>query len=315
MKLEKPVTLKEVADLLQINYIGNPDAMITGLNEIHKVEAGDITFVDIQKYYAKALQSKATFIIINKEVECPTGKGLLISDEPFRDYNKLVLRYKKADQFYTGDFSEADDIIIGKNTVIHPGAVIANHVKIGDNCIIYPNTTVYPETEIGNSVIIHSNCVIGGDAFYYKNYKTHFEKLNTCGKTIIEDDVEIGACCTIDRGVSGITLIGKGSRLDNQIQIGHGVIVGERCLFASQVGIGGKTIIGNDVILWGQVGVTKDITIGHNAVVLAQSGISKSIKGDTVYFGTPAEEAKRIYKELACLRRLPEIIEQLPRPV
>ena len=311
MKLHVPLKLKDAAEYLNIRYIGNPEMIITGINEIHKVENGDLTFVDIQKYYDKALNSKASFIIINKEVICPENKGLLISNEPFRDYNRLVNKYKIKETFYTESFENINSIQIGKNTEIHRNVVIANDVKIGNNCIIFPGTVLYSNTIIGDNVIIHANCVIGADAFYYKKFQTHFEKLVSCGRTLIEDDVEIGAACTIDKGVSGDTIIGRGSKLDNHIHIGHGVVIGERCLFAGQVGIGGKAIIGNEVMLWGQVGITKDVTIGDGTIVLAKSGVSKSLKGNTVYFGIPAIEANKAYKQLSCVRKLPDFFQNL----
>lgn len=311
MKLPSPLKLKQAADFLGVQFVGNPNAEITGINEIHKVVPGDVTFVDVEKYYNKALYSEATFIIINKEVECPEGKALLLADDPFAAYNALVMKYQKKPRFYTSDFASGENLSIGEGTIIHPGAVIANDVKIGKNCIIYPNTVIYPDCILGDNVIIQANCTIGGDAYYFKNYKTHFTKMETCGRVVIADDVEIGANCTIDRGVSGDTIIGKGTKFDCHIHIGHGVVVGERCLFAGQVGVGGKTIIGNEVMLWGQVGVTKDITIGDRAVVLAKSGVSKSLKGDTAYFGSPAAETKKMYKQLAAMRKLPEIVQKL----
>lgn len=311
MKINPAVRLQEVADFLSVPLKGDPNMLVSGLNEIHKVEPGDLTFVDVEKYYAKALNSAATFVIINKDVDVPEAKALLISSEPFRDYNRLVNKYRTNEMFYRDHFDQATNLKIGEGTRIYPGVAIADHVRIGRDCTIYPNVVIYPDTTIGDRVTIHANSVIGGDAFYFKNYKTHFEKLVSCGSTVIEDDVEIGTCCTIDRGVSGVTRIGKGTKFDNQIHIGHGVVIGERCLFAAQTGIGGKTIIEDEVVLWGKVGVNKDIRIGKGAVVLATGAVSKSLEGGKVYFGSPAQEMKKAYREIASLRMLPDIIEKL----
>ncbi len=309
MKLTQTITLAEAAGWLGATYAGDGQLPITGINEIHKVVAGDLTFVDFHKYYDKALHSAATFIIINKQVSCPEGKGLIFSDDPFSDYVKLVKRFAP---FRPSLKNVSDNAVIGEQTLLYPGVYIGRDVKIGNNCILHPNVVIYDRTIIGDDVIIHANTVIGADAFYYKKRNTpapHYDKLESCGQVIIEDHVEIGASCTIDKGVSGDTIIGEGSKLDNHIHVGHGVVLGKRCLIAAQVGIGGKTIIGDDVIIWGQVGISKDLTIGNGAVLLAQSGIDKSLEGGKTYWGAPVDEARKKWKELAAIRMLPDIIK------
>ena len=308
MKLKPPVKITDIADLINAKCLGNTSMMVTGINEIHKVERGDLTFVDHPKYYNRALHSAADIILIDKEVEIPEGKAILLSDDPFRDYNFLTQKFAP---FKPAEIAIAKEAVIGEGTIIQPNVFIGHNVKIGNNCLVHANVTIGNDTIIGNNVIIHSNTSIGSDAFYYKTRKVDgqpsYEKMHSCGRTVIEDDVEIGACCTIDRGVSGDTIIGKGSKLDNQIHVGHGVEIGKNCLFAAQVGIGGKTIIEDNVIMWGQVGITKDIRIGTGAVILSQSGIDKSIEGGKVYFGSPADEARKKWRELAVLRNLPEV--------
>ncbi len=303
-----PRPLREIADILSCKYAGDGELKVTGLNEIHRVEAGDIVFVDHPKYYEKALHSAATFVLINQQVEPPNGKGLLFSDDPFRDFVFLI-NYFQPFEFSSQRIHPSAQI--GANTQIHESVTIGKNVRIGDNCIIHPNVVLYEQTEIGNHVTIHANTVLGADAFYYKNRGTHFDKLLTCGKVIVEDEVEIGACCTIDRGVTAVTRIGKGSKLDNHIQIGHDTIIGEKCLFASQVGIAGCVSIGNGVTLWGQVGITSGIQIGDKAVVFAQSGIDKSLEGGKIYFGSPAREVKVAMRELASVRQLPDMLKKL----
>jgi UDP-3-O-[3-hydroxymyristoyl] glucosamine N-acyltransferase len=167
---------------------------------------------------------------------------------------------------------------------------------------------------IGSNVIIQPGSVIGSDAFYYnkkKNRPVHYKKLNSCGRVIIEDFAELGAGCMIDRGVTGDTVIGAGSKLDNMIHIGHDTVIGKNCLFAAQVGIAGATHIEDNVILWGQVGVSKTLTIGRDSVLYAQSGVPYSLEGGKNYFGSPAVEASSKMKELVWIKRIPEMWERL----
>lgn len=311
MKLPRPHTLGEMARLLDCSFAGPEDHSITGINEIHVVEAGDIVFVDHPKYYEKALNSAATTILINKEVSVPAGKGLLISDDPFRDFNKIT---KKFSPFVDASTSIAPSAIVGEGTIIQPNVFVGNNVTIGKNCVIHSNVSIYDNTVLGDEVIIHANTVIGADAFYYKKRPDGYDRLLSGGHVVIEDKVEIGASCTIDKGVSGATLIGYGSKLDNNIQIGHDSIVGKHCLFASQVGIAGCTVIKDHVTLWGQVGVTSGVTIGEGVTVYAQSGVSKSLEKGKTYFGSPAEEARKKYREMASLKILPDVLENLTLP-
>ena len=302
MDILKSITVKDAAEFLGLSFKGDGDMLITGINEIHKIRKGDLTFVDVQKYYQKALTSDASFIIINKDVEFPEGKAILISDDPFHDYNRLVTHFMAEEKPWHVAFSKGENVRIGEDVQIYPGVVLGRDIEIGDGSVIYPNVVIYDNAIIGKNVVIHANTVIGGHAYYYKNRKTHYEKLISCGRVIIENDVEIGASCTIDKGVSGDTIIGEHTKLDNQVHVGHGAVIGKRCLIGAQVGIGGKTIIEDDVILWGQTGVTKDITIGAGAVVSAQSGVSKSLEGGKAYFGTPAREIRKAQKEMAWVR-------------
>ncbi len=310
MKFPKTYELHEIAKLIDAEYVGSSDFPILGMNEIHVVEQGDIVFVDHPKYYDKALGSKASIVLINKKVECPEGKALLISDDPFRDFNKLTLFFKP---FEKAGSSIAKSASIGEGTVIQPNCFIGNNVRIGKNCLIHPNVTIYDNCIIGDKVTIHSGTVLGADAFYYKKRPEGFDKLISGGTVVIEDNVDIGAGCTIDRGVTGNTTIGEGTKLDNQIQIGHDTLIGKKCLFASQVGIAGCVVIEDEVTLWGQVGVISGITIGKGAVVFAQAGIGKSLKGGITYLGSPAEEAREKLKQMAGMRQIPEIIQKLKK--
>lgn len=308
MKFPQPQTLKQISDLINAEFVGEPDFKILGINEIHVVEHGDIVFVDHPKYYDKALESKASVVLINKEVDCPEGKALLVSEDPFSDFNKITAHFSP---FETSHQSLSNSAEIGKNTIIQPNVFIGNNVKIGDNCLIHSNVSIYDGVEIGNNVQIHAGTVLGADAFYYKNRPTYHDKLLSGGSIRISDNVEIGALCSIDKGVSGITSIGEGTKIDNQVQVGHDTIIGKKCLIASQTGIAGCVVIEDEVTIWGQVGIASGLTIGKRVVILAQSGISKDLKPDTTYFGTPADDIRKKYRELGYISRIPEIIQKL----
>lgn len=310
MKFPKPHTLKQIAQLIDCEFIGAEDFSVLGMNEIHVVESGDIVFVDHPKYYEKALNSKATIILINKIVDCPEGKALLVSDDPFRDFNKLTNHFKP---FQSANKSISDSAIIGKNTVIQPNCFIGHRVVIGDNCMIHSNVSIYDDAIIGNNVTIHANTVLGANAFYYKKRPEGFDRLISGGRVVIENNVDIGASCTIDRGVTGDTIIGEGSKLDNLIQIGHDTVIGKKCLIASQVGIAGCVVVEDEVTFWGQVGCTSGVTIGTKAVVHAQAGISKSLEGHKTYWGTPAQEARTELKEMASIKQIPDILNEIKK--
>lgn len=310
MKFPKPYTLKQIAQLINCEFVGDEDFSVLGMNEIHVVESGDIVFVDHPKYYDKALNSKATIILINKVVVCPEGKALLISDDPFRDFNKLTHHFKP---FQSAQNSISESAIIGRNTVIQPNCFIGHNVIIGDDCTIHSNVSIYDDAIIGNNVTIHANTVLGANAFYYKKRPEGFDRLISGGRVVIKDHVDIGASCTIDRGVTGDTIIGEGSKLDNLIQIGHDTVIGKKCLIASQVGLAGCVIVEDEVTIWGQVGCTSGITIGEKAVIHAQSGISKSLEGNKTYWGTPAQEARAEMKEMASIKQIPDILNQLKK--
>jgi len=308
MKFNKSHTLEEIAKLLNCEFVGNKQFEVLGMNEIHVVEKGDIVFVDHPKYYDKALQSKATIVLINKKVDCPEGKALLISDDPFRDFNKLTQHFKP---FQPTNNAIALSAKIGENTIIQPNSFIGNNVVIGKNCIIHPNVCIYDHTIIGDNVIIHAGTVLGADAFYYKKRPDGFDQLLSGGRVVIENNVGIGALCTIDKGVTGDTTIGEGTKIDNQVHVGHDTIIGKRCLIASQTGIAGCVIIEDEVTIWGQVGTTSGIIIGTKAVIMGQTGVTKSVEGGKTYFGTPIEESREKLKQLANIKKIPEILNKL----
>lgn len=308
MKLKSVKSLKEIADFLNCKFIGDPEHQVTGLNEIHMVEAGDLVFVDHPKYYKKALNSSATTVLIDQEVECPEGKALLISKKPFDDYNKLTKHFSP---FIAQNQLLNPNAEIHESAVIFPNVFIGDSVKIGANTVIYSGACIGNKTIIGNDCVVGPNTVLGHAAFYYKKKDTGFDRMHTCGNVELEDRVEIGALCTLDAGVSGTTFIGEGTKIDNQVHVGHDTVIGRDCLLAANVGLAGCVHIENNVTLWGQVGCASDVVIGEGAIIMAQSGISKSLEGGKTYFGSPCAEVRVKYREMAAIRKLPEILEKI----
>ena len=311
MQFPSPVSIEWISELIGATILGDKTKNATGINEIHKVSNGDLVFVDHPKYYQKCLNSSASFIIINKALDVPEGKVLLVVDQPFEAYCKIVNHFRP---FEPSSKNISDSASIGENTNIYPNVFIGKDVIIGKDTIIYPNVTIMDHCIIGDRVVIQAGTVIGSNSFYYngkKDREVWYKKMPDCGRVIIEDDVEIGAGCTIDRGVSHDTVIGKGTKMDNMIHIGHDTVIGHNCLIAAQVGIAGVANLENGVTLWGQVGVSKTLTIGANAVVYAQSGVGGDLEPNKVYFGSPVQDAKTKSRELVWVKRIPELWEKV----
>lgn len=280
--------------------IGEADFPVLGTNEIHMVKNGEIVFVNHPKYYDKALNSDATIILIDKEVACPEGKALLISEDPFRDFNKINTHFTRIYNFT----EELHDLEMGEGTFVHPSVIIGNEVKIGNNCHIFPNVVIGDRTVIGDNVIIQSGTVLGGDAFYYRKLNGNFDRLISVGNVVIENNVEIGNNCTIDRGVTDSTIIGEGSVLDNLIQIGHDTIIGKKVLIASHAAIAGCCVIEDEVTVWGQVGMASGNRVGKGAVLLGKTGVNKDLEGGKTYFGQLAEEFREYLRKEVILKNL-----------
>lgn len=305
MQFPSPVSIQWIATFIDAELLGNADGNATGINELHNVVAGDLVFVDHPKYYDVCINSAASFIIIDKTVAVPAGKALLITANPFEAYSKIVNHFTP---FVPSFKAISDSAIVGEGTVIMPNSFIGNNVRIGNNCTIHPNVSIYDGCTLGNDVEIHSGTVIGSDAFYFntkKNRAVWFKKMPSCGTVVIEDNVEIGANCTIDRGVSAVTKIGKGTKFDNLIHIGHDTVIGNNCLLAAQVVVAGGVTIKDGVTLWGCVIVNKTLTIGENAVLLGTTGVTSNLEGNKTYWGTPAQEAGIVKRELIWIKRIP----------
>lgn len=310
MKFPKPLSVLALATQFQAQIIGDSSLYATGINEIHKVETGDIVFADNAKYFQAALQSSATVIFLNESADCPSGKVILVMSDPFTAYDNLVRTYRPPVILQQQIHPTAQ---IHPSAIIEPGVIIGNQVVIGAHSYVHAGAILMEYTHVGERVTIQAGAIIGTDAFYYKKQETAYQKWRSGGRVVIEDDVEIGAACTINKGVSGDTRIGKGTKLDCQVHIGHGVIVGKHCILAAQVGIGGKTIVGDHCVLYGQVGIAQNLIIGNRVTLLAKTGVSKHLAAGKTYFGIPAVEATTKYRQLAALRQLPELIRKWTR--
>jgi len=301
MRFERPILVKELVDGFDCSISGDTEQYAHGINEIHKVQPGDVTFVDIEKYYNTCLQSAASVILINKEVACPPNKTLILVDDPFTVYNEIVLRHRP---FQPLTMNISADAIIHPSAIIEPNVVIGHNVRIGADTYIQSHCYIGSHTTIGDRVIIQAGTMIGTDAFYFKQRKSKFEKWHSGGEVIIMDDVFLGASCTINKGVSGATIIGAGSKLDSQVHIGHGVELGKECLLAGQVGIGGKTKVGDRVKVYGQAGIANNLIIGDDSVILAKSGVLRNLEGGKSYFGMPAQDAKKQFMQIVAVKNL-----------
>lgn len=301
MQLSSPLTAAALAERLQADLVGDGELLITGINEIHHVRTGDLSFVDHPKYYDPALASAASVILIDQHRECPEGKALLVVPEPFRAYNELVLAERPPRSWENTIDPTAS---IGPNTVIAPGAVIGAQATIGKGCRIGPNAVIGDGVTLEDGVTIGAGAVIGEEAFYFKRTNDGYTPWRSGGSVLIEAGVEIGPNCTIARGVSSTTTIGMGSKLDALVQIGHDCRIGKHCLLAAQVGIAGNTTLGDWCILQGQVGVAQNLTFGDHVTVLAQSGVGHDLESGKRYFGSPAQEARVAFRDIALVRQL-----------
>lgn len=308
MKLDRSYTLNEIAQWLGLNYSGDGNILITGISDVYHANFGDITFADNAKYYEAALNSNASVIIVQDNTIESSNKGIIYCTDAFEVYNKLASFFFQKPQI---EKQISSNSVINQTTLIYPNVYIDDNVIIGENCTIYPNVVIYGPCVIENNVIINAGAVIGSKAFYFKKNEHKYRKLNSVGSVLIESDVEIGAKTTIEKGLSSTTIIGKGTKIGNSVQIGFDTKIGKNCFIAPQTGIASNVIIEDEVVIWGQVGVQKNVIIGKEAVILGQSGVTKSIEGGKIYFGLPAVESREKMRELAYIKQIPELIKLL----
>jgi UDP-3-O-[3-hydroxymyristoyl] glucosamine N-acyltransferase len=323
-------SLKEIAERVDARVLGDGDTQVSNIASIHSAKSGDLVFAEDKKSLAVALQSAATAVIAGEFATTASSKALLISGQPRLAFARAarVLRDEPPLERGTHWTAVVDDTVavgtgvrieewvivkagvaIGDDTRIGAGCFLGAGVKVGRGCVLYPNVTVYPGTSIGDRVMVHSGTVLGSDGFgYVCDSKTgRYEKFPQIGRLEIQDDVEIGANSTLDRGALDVTRIGRGTKIDNLVHVGHNVHIGENVVIAAQTGLSGSAVVEDNVIIGGQVGIADHVRIEGGAILGAQSGIpsKKVIRGKgIVFWGTPARPIKEYLKELAVLARL-----------
>lgn len=325
-------TLKEIAKLIDGTIIGDEEINITGISGIKEAKKGDITFIANSKYMSLMDATNASAIITSSDVDSGP-KTIIKTDNPSLAFSRLVsLLAPNEDKHPEGIHSTAivgNNVKLGKNvaiqayvvvedyaeiddnTVLYSGVYLGHHAKIGKNCIIYPSVSIRERVTIGDRVIIHSGSVIGSDGFGFATVKGVHHKIPQIGTVAIEDDVEIGANVTIDRARFDKTVVGRGTKIDNLVQIAHNVIIGENSIVVAQAGISGSTVIGKEVILAGQSGVVGHVNIGDGAIVAAQAGVTKSVPPNTKVSGYPAKPHSIAKRVNACVQRLPEMMKTI----
>ena len=312
---------------------GDSAIKISSVATLENATSSDITFLANPKY-AKAINStKAGAIIIGKDVDCPVP--LLIAEDPYYAFSQIVIllhghrehkkigHSEKANIAKTAtigqgcdihDFATvSDNVVIGKNTVVYPGVFIGSDVKIGDNCILYPSATIYDGCRLGNNVIINANATIGKDGYGYATYKGKHNKIPQIGVVVIEDDVEIGSNCCIQRGAIEDTVVGAGCKIGDLTSIGHGAKIGPHCLLIGQIGIAGSTKIGHHCVIAGQVGIVGHIKIGNCVTIAAQAGVINDIPDGQSVAGTPAIGALSAKRAYSIIEDLPEMKKAISR--
>ena len=315
-------TAAQIAGILEGTVEGDPEIEVSKLAKIEEGSTGSLTFLANPKYTPHIYNTEASIVIVNNDfvAEHKVQSTLIRVEDAYKAFSKLLEYYNQVKLnksgieqpcFISETAKYGENLYLGAFSYLGENVRIGNNVKIGSNCTIHPNVTIYNNTVIGDNVIIHAGVILGGDAFYYKKRPEGFDQLKSGGRVVIEDNVDIGAGTTIDKGVTADTTIGRGTKIDNQVHIGHDTVLGEKVLIAAQTTIAGCVVIEDEVTLWGQVGVTSGITVGAKAVISAQSGISKSLEGGKSYFGSPAGDFRTKYKELAALRQVQELLDKL----
>ena len=328
-------TAEQIAGILEGEVIGNPNAEVYKLSKIEEGIEGSLTFLANPKYVNYIYTTAATIVIVNKtfEAEQEVKATLIKVDDAYQAFSKLLEYYNQVKlmksgieqpsvisegvqygtDLYLGSFCYlGQNVKIGNNVKIYPNSFIGDNVVIGDNCVFFAGVRIYSETEIGNNVTIHSGTIIGSDGFGFAPQEDGtYIKVPQIGNVIIEDNVEVGSCSTVDRATLGSTIIRKGAKLDNQIQVAHNVEIGENTVIAAQTGIAGSTKIGKNCMIGGQVGIAGHLVIGDNIKIQAQSGIGKSLKDGEVVQGSPAFNYGDFAKSFVHFKNLPKIIKDL----
>jgi UDP-3-O-[3-hydroxymyristoyl] glucosamine N-acyltransferase len=325
-------TLGELAEFVAGRVLGDAGVKIRSASTLSHAGPGDISFLSNRNYQKQLTTTKAGAVIVGKEVTS-APIPLLVAEDPYYAFMQVMVllhghrKHKKTGisprasisdsakigvECHIGDFTViADNAKIGDGCIIYPGVKIAESVQIGNDSIIYPNVTIYDGCKIGNRVIIHANTTIGEDGFGFATHKGVHYKIPQIGDVIIEDDVEIGSCCGIERGTLNDTVIGQGSKIGDMVAVGHGTKIGQHCLIVAQVGIAGSTTLGHHCVVGGQVGIVGHITIGNCVTIAAQAGVINNIPDNTVMLGAPAIEAEQGRRAYSMIQYLPEMKQSI----
>jgi UDP-3-O-[3-hydroxymyristoyl] glucosamine N-acyltransferase len=326
---------QQIADILEGDVIGNPEVEVSKLSKIEEGEKGSLTFLSNPKYNSYLYTTNASVAIVNKSLvlDKEVKTTLIKVDDAYKSFSKLLEFYNEAknnksgreqpnfiavsseigENEYIGAFVYiGENVKIGNNVKIYPNTNIGDNSIIGDNTVIFSGVKIYADTEIGENCKVHSGAVIGADGFgFAPNENGEFKAIPQIGNVIIEDNVDIGAACTIDRATLGATIIRKGVKLDNQIQIAHNVEIGENTVIASQTGVAGSTKIGQNCMIGGQVGIAGHLKIGDNVKILGQTGVTKNLRDNQMVHGTPAINARDFNKSYVYFKNLPKVVSKI----
>lgn len=327
---------KQIAELLDGEIDGNPEASVNRLSKIEEAGPGSLSFLANPKYTPYVYDTKASVVIVNKdfEAEKEVHSTMVRVDDAYASFARLLDLYnqirhdkkgiedqavvsksaKVGEDVYIGALTYVgDNVEIGNNCKIYPGCYIGDNVKMGDNCIIYSGVRVYSDCEIGKEVTLHSGVILGGDGFGFAPAQNSYSKVAQIGNVIVEDHVEIGANTTIDRATLGHTIIRKGVKLDNLIQIAHNVEIGENTVIAAQTGVAGSTRIGKNCMIGGQVGIIGHLSIGDNVKIAAQSGVGNNLKDNEIVQGSPAFSVGGFKRSYVYFRKLAEMSDEIQK--
>jgi UDP-3-O-[3-hydroxymyristoyl] glucosamine N-acyltransferase len=328
-------TAEQIAGILEGEVVGNPKAEVSRLSKIEEGSEGSLTFLANPKYLNHIYTTKASVTIVNDTfvADAPISTTLIKVEDAYASFSKILEFYnqvklnktgieepsfvsesaKYGQNLYLGSFSYiSQNVVLGDNVKIYPNCFLGDNVVVGDNVVIFAGAKIYSETIIGNDCTIHSGAIIGADGFgFAPSPDGSYSKIPQIGNVIIEDNVDIGSCTTIDRATMGSTIIRKGVKLDNQIQIAHNVEIGENTVIAAQTGVAGSTKIGKNGMIGGQVGISGHLTIGNNVRIQAQSGVGRNIKDNEILQGSPTFGYSDFSKSYVHFKNLPKIVAEI----
>ncbi len=325
-------TLGELAEYVGGQVVGSPDVVIRSASTLGRASEGDISFLANSRYERQLQTTKASAVIVSRET-ASTSAPLLVVEDPYYAFMQIMVllhghrKHKKVGISSRASISDSaeigvdcqihdfvvidDDAKVGNGCIIYPNVCIGRDVQIGNDSVLYPNVTIYDGCRIGNRVIINANSTVGEDGFGYASHKGVHHKVPQIGTVVIEDDVEVGTCCAIERGTLGDTVIGQGSKLGDSVTVGHGTKIGPYCLLVAQVGIAGSTTLGHHCIVGGQVGIVGHISIGNNVTIAAQSGVINNIDDNQIVLGSPAIEGNQAKRAYSMIQYLPEMRQSI----